>query len=68
MTGTSDQDFFAVGDFGILRHYNGTDWFLYERVHHTDLVYSAAWTDGREVFVVGFTIAYPQKTVILHGR
>jgi hypothetical protein len=68
MAGTSEHNFFAVGDFGTAWHSNGIDWYKFQEIFFTDLIYSSVWTDGREVFVVGFTIDYPQKTVILHGR
>ncbi len=68
MAGTSDDNIFAVGGFGMVWHFNGIDWYQFKEVKYPDLVYSSVWTDGKEVFVVGYTTLLPQQTVILHGR
>jgi len=66
--GTSDENIFAVGDFGKVLHYNGTDWFQLRQFEDLKVVYTAVWTNGDEVMIVGFTVDYPQKTLILHGK
>ncbi len=61
----------AVGDFGNAMFYDGIDWHdlmaLQYEDHHN--VYTAAWTDGYEVYIIGYTlIGWPMKTVVWHGR
>ncbi len=67
MAGTSESNVFAVGDFGKILHYNGVDWYEFKEVRNLNAVYSSVWTDGREVFVVGF-FNDGSKTLILHGK
>jgi hypothetical protein len=67
MAGTSDENMFAVGDFGNVFHYNGVDWYQYRELKDFGVVYSGVWTDGKEVFVVGYTHD-GGKTIILHGK
>jgi len=67
MAGTSDDNMFAVGDFGNVFHYNGIDWFQYEGLKDLNVVYSGIWTNGKEAFIVGYTND-GGKTVILHGK
>jgi hypothetical protein len=66
--GTSDENIFVVGPFGTLLQYNGSDWFSFSQLQDPNAVYTGVWTNGKEVFVVGFTASYPQKTLILHGQ
>lgn len=68
MSGTSDRNILAVGDFGEMWHYNGSDWYEFRDLRIPDRTYSAAWTDGEQVFVCGFTYGFPQRTVVLRGR
>ncbi len=67
MAGTSDRNIFAVGDFGHILHYNGNDWYEFKEFRNPNVVYSSVWTDGKEVFVVGF-MSDGSKTLILHGK
>lgn len=67
LTGTSDNNIFAVGDFGNILHYNGVNWYQYKELKNTNVVYSSVWTDGKEVFVVGY-FNDGSKTLILHGK
>jgi hypothetical protein len=67
ITGTSEQNMFVAGDYGKLYHYNGTDWFQYKELETADVVYSGVWTDGKEIFVVGYTND-GGKTIILHAK
>jgi hypothetical protein len=67
MAGTSDESIFAVGDFGNILHYNGSDWYQFNELKNPNVVYSSVWTDGKEVFVVGY-FNDGSKTMILHGR
>jgi len=67
MGGISDRNMFAVGDFGHILYYNGIDWHVFKEFRNPNVVYSSVWTDGREVFVVGY-LNDGSKTLILHGK
>jgi hypothetical protein len=72
--GTSDNNIFICGqlyDTFYIMHYNGTDWFTYESLtRHKDIViYTDVFLIRDEVFICGYTPgAWPQKSVILHGK
>jgi hypothetical protein len=68
IAGTSDNNIFVVGHLGTVLHFNGRDWYQFKQFANPDAVLGGVWTDGTEVFVVGFTAAYPQKTLIFHGK
>ncbi len=68
ITGTSDNNIVVVGHLGTVLHFNGRDWFQYRQFADPNNVLWGVWADNREVFVVGFTATYPQKTIILHGK
>jgi hypothetical protein len=68
MAGTTDGNIFAVGDFGEVLHFDGNDWYQFSNINYPDINYASAWTDGTEVFLVGFTSSFPQKTIIVHGK
>ncbi len=68
VTGTSDNNIFAVGHFGTVLHFNGHNWYQFQQFVNPDAVLWGVWTDGTEAFVVGFTALFPEKTIILHGR
>jgi photosystem II stability/assembly factor-like uncharacterized protein len=67
MSGASDNNFFAVGDFGNILHYNGNDWYQFKELKNQNAVYSSVWTDGQELFVVGY-LNDGSKTLVLHGK
>ncbi len=67
MAGTNESNILAVGDFGLLLHFNGNDWYEFTELRNPNVVYSSVWTDGLEIFVVGF-LNDGSKTLILHGR
>ena len=52
----------------LLYHYNGQDFFLYEDLMLDDVSLFDAWSNGNEVFVVGYTHSFPQISVVLHGK
>ena len=52
----------------LLYHYNGKDIYLYENLMIDDTDFMDAWSTGSEVFVVGRTHSYPQRSVVLHGK
>ena len=53
---------------GLVYHYNGKDFYLYENLKLDGVIFTDAWTDGTEVFIVGVTGEFLQKTIILHGK
>jgi hypothetical protein len=68
MTGTGDNNIFVVGHLGTVLQFNGQDWYQYQQFANPNMVLWGAWTDGAEVFIVGFIASFPQKTIILHGK
>jgi hypothetical protein len=69
ISGSSDANIFVVGHLSTVLHYNGADWYQFTQFKVGNVVYSGVWTDGKEVFIVGYTAdGYPEKTVVLHGR
>ncbi|MEX0736651.1 MAG: hypothetical protein WD182_04360 [Bacteroidota bacterium] len=67
MAGSSDTNIFAVGDFGTVLHYNGIDWYEFEELKNPNIVFSSVWTDGNQVFIIGFFNG-GSKTVVLRGK
>ena len=69
IAGISEQNFFVVGDYGNVYHYNGSDWYQYQQLKNENIVYTGVWTDGNEAFICGFTTnGYPMKTIVWHGK
>ncbi len=69
LKGSSDQNIFAVGDYGNAYHYNGSDWYQFQQLKNENIVYTNIWTDGNEAFIVGYnTDSYPMKTIVWHGK
>ncbi|MGE5316038.1 MAG: hypothetical protein ACM3Q4_15200 [Acidobacteriota bacterium] len=66
--GSADDNIYAVGDFGTLLHFNGTDWKKLPGFSATNLHYMDVWTDGTEVFIVGIIGGFPQKSIVIHGK
>ncbi|HED37594.1 MAG TPA: hypothetical protein ENI76_05015 [Ignavibacteria bacterium] len=70
--GTSDTNIFIAGtdgSVGIVYHYNGQDWKKLDQLTANNILYTSVWTDGTEAFISGFTLsAFPQKTIIWHGK
>ena len=67
--GTSEQNIFVVGNYGIALHYNGSDWYQFQQLKNENVVYTGVWTDGKEAFICGFTTdSYPMKTIVWHGE
>ena len=63
--GSSKDNIFVVGNFGMIYHYNGIDW--QKIVIHDDfqLPLCFAWTDGKEAFITSID---GYKTYMLHGK
>lgn len=71
MYGISSDYIFAAGDYGYVYFYDGTSWIQLTRFAETPsyLVYTDAWTNGYETFILGHTVnGWPQKTVIWRGK
>ncbi len=64
--GTSDANFFVTGAFGLLLHYDGSDWFQYADLVRQNVLYTGGWADQKQAFVLGWVDGW--KTVVLRGR
>jgi len=64
--GTADNNLFVAGAFGLLVHYNGTDWFEYRDLVRQNTHYAVGWVDEKQAFVLGWVDG--EKTVVLRGR
>ena len=62
--GSSDQNIFAVGDFGRIYHWNGVDWKRLVEIE-LNIQFTSAWTNNVETFIVGNN---GYKTFIIHGK
>ena len=71
---TSENNIFISGiksNSGFVYHYNGNDFYLYENLQLQNVSLYDAWTDGKEVFILGanyFDLNSTLKTIILHGK
>ncbi|KAA0231423.1 hypothetical protein EDS67_02430 [candidate division KSB1 bacterium] len=64
--GASADNFYVVGQYGQVWHYNGKDWHQFTQFEAPDVpTYTGIWTDGKEVFIVGHNT---HDTLILHGK
>jgi len=61
----SVSNIYAVGQHSSIYHFNGTDWYRFPQFTDALTMYSSVWTNGSEVFVVGYD---GLKTFVLHGR
>ncbi|MBD3287647.1 hypothetical protein GF337_02485 [candidate division KSB1 bacterium] len=65
----TENDIFVVGYSGLINekiyHFNGTDWWQYENISIQGAELLDIWTDGREVFIVGYL---GNNSIILHGK
>jgi hypothetical protein len=51
--------------------YNGQSWIRLDEIfkNYRNVTFMDAWTNGKELFIIGNTSdAFPQKTIILHGK
>lgn len=65
--GSSANNIFVVGSFGVVLHWNGATWKRYDELLKPEggRLLQRLWTNGQEVFVVGSSQA---EGVILHGK
>jgi len=67
--GRSDTDFFISGEFGDIRHYNGKNWYQFDKLYFPKVHYYDVLVFDQEVFVAGETyIGDKYVTLILHGK
>lgn len=64
--GTGVDNLFVAGAFGLLAHYNGTDWVEYADLARQNTHYVGGWADQTQAFVLGWLEG--EKTVLLRGR
>jgi hypothetical protein len=62
--GSDDNNIYAVGAFGRIFHWNGTDWKRLVEIE-LNIQFTSAWTNNVETFIVGND---GNKTYILHGK
>ncbi|HWP81787.1 MAG TPA: hypothetical protein VNN76_03925 [Bacteroidota bacterium] len=65
--GTRPDNLFASGGRGKAYHYNGRDWYQLKELQNPDAELRRIWTDGNEVFIVGF-IEGGLKGIAWHGK
>lgn len=63
--GNHQNDVFVVGDFGLVAHYNGIDWKVYDEIQFSPCVYQGLAVKDDLVVAVGTTGVY---AVICVGR
>lgn len=67
--GTDRNNIWGVSASGTLYHYDGNRWKLLSQLRSSVFDYWTGWTDGKEVFVVGYGLGdWPQKSIVLHGK
>ena len=64
--GSDDNNLFVAGSFGLVAHYNGSDWFEYSELVSQNTHYAGGWADETQAFVFGWVAG--EKTVVLRGR
>lgn len=65
----SENNILAVGSFGKVVHYNGTDWKLFDNLEYTDVIYRGVLLYKEEAFIIGYDLSsYPMKTFVLNGK
>lgn len=66
----NDNYLLALGTGGV-EYYNGESWIDLTKIwnKYKDITFRAAWTDGKELFIVGnMWNSFPEKTIVLHGK
>jgi hypothetical protein len=66
----NDNYIIGCGEIGQLFFYDGGKWnkLTNFQTGYEDVMYQAAWGDGKELFVIGYTDNWPMKTIIWHGK
>lgn len=69
MIAVNDKYILAVGQGGQAYFSNGTEWTKIKDINIPSAVYTAVWSNGTEVFIVGNLVnTVPMKTIIWHGK
>jgi hypothetical protein len=63
--GSRSKNVYAVGNAGIVYHFNGTDWKKTDEVSNPILSFNAGWTNEKEVFIMGDD---NYRTYIYYGK
>ncbi|HWP81786.1 MAG TPA: hypothetical protein VNN76_03920 [Bacteroidota bacterium] len=67
VAGTSEENILSIDSGGKVYHYNGIDWYQLRQFENPDSELRGIWTDGNEVFIVGF-IQGGLKGIVWHGK
>jgi hypothetical protein len=65
--GTHEQNLITIDSGGKAFHYDGRDWFQFKELQNPDAELRGIWTDGEEVFIVGF-IQSGLRSIVWHGK
>jgi len=65
MGGGSSKNIFALGDFGKIFHWNGSEWLRMSSIENPNVQYSSVWADNHEAFIIGHDGG---RTYVLHGK
>ncbi|MGA3286917.1 MAG: hypothetical protein ABSD46_05805 [Bacteroidota bacterium] len=63
--GSSRNNIFAVGDFGRIFHWNGTDWLRLTAIENPNVQYLSVWANNKEAIIVGND---GSRTYVFHGK
>lgn len=66
--GTGNDDLFAVGQDGIVLHYDGTRWTDMSEGVSGEPRFTDVWGGPDDVFVLNYPLDNAEPTIILHGR
>jgi hypothetical protein len=65
ISGSSENNLFAVGYSTQLYHYNGNDWHCFQQFTNSNLCGTGVWCNSKEVFVLS---SDGSKSFIYHGK
>jgi len=63
--GSSRNSIFAVGDFGRMFHWSGTDWLRLTAIENPNVQYLSVWANNKEAIIVGNE---GSRMYVLHGK
>lgn len=69
--GISDNYMVGIGSASYAIFYDGSGWRRIEQIKNSvgNVQFEGVWTDGKEVFIVGYTTnGFPNKSIIWHGK
>jgi len=71
MYGISENYYYLCKNINKIAFCNGGEQILLNdkiNLDYNKLAFYNIWTDGKEVFIGGYTLDYPEKTIIIHGK